>query len=223
MRQKGFTLIELLVVIGIIALMAGALGVALRDSGGSASLGSAQRTLGGLFQSARSLAVLKQTHTAVLIYKGPDVDRALRYAEVVFYNKDRVNAGGTPDPRWETSGQGTFLPQGNFFVPPDTPDILDGSPNAYSSSSWRSTNDTVTSAQLGGISTAKSTVVPASNAEWYAYYFDPSGFSKNPGNRVLIGLGRFASPEKLAFDNGNVGRGFDIRRLGSVTYFNDIN
>lgn len=208
MKHKGFTLVELLVVIAIIALMAGAMGVALRDSGGSASLGNAQRTLGGLFQSARSLAVLKQTHTAVLIYKGDDVDRALRYAEVVFYNNDLS--------RWETSGQGTFLPQGNFYVPHDSPAILSGT-NAYGSLSSDPPKVPPSSAPAAAASSIVTT-----GATWYTYYFDPSGFSNDPGSRVLIGVGRFTGPEEIAFENEHIGRGFYLRRLGSVTYFNDV-
>jgi prepilin-type N-terminal cleavage/methylation domain-containing protein len=121
-RTAAFTLIELLVVVGIIALLAGIIGVAFGGGGNSATaIQSAQSTLSGLLASARGQAALTGYNAALFVNNTPGTSptwnsRYLRYCVVAVYQP--VTAGSTTYD-WVAVNDGVSLPNGAYVVPPD--------------------------------------------------------------------------------------------------------
>ena len=204
---RAFTLVELLAVIGIIAVMATVIGVSLGGGNNTASLGTSQRIAAGIFQSARSNAVLKQTETKVLIYgdNGGDTDpgKYLRFMQVVYKNDDGD---------WVAANTGTYLPQGVYYIP-------DGGVAGA---------DSVLTVESDSTGTFNDNVKPNENSTAdigftaYEYSFDSNGLSSDPGNKVVFAAGRVAGPPangmpSLAFENQFAVLGFYLRRTGSVS------
>lgn len=107
--ESGFTLIELLIVIGIIALTAGVIGLALRGGNASSALQSAQGTLGSLTSAARSQAALAGSEAALAVSNDPSghPDRYLCDVAIA------VLQGGS----WVRVSDYTLLPPGIYVVP----------------------------------------------------------------------------------------------------------
>ncbi|MDP0495630.1 MAG: type II secretion system protein [Verrucomicrobiota bacterium JB024] len=219
--RRAFTLVELLAVIGIIAVMATVIGVSLTGGNATASLGTSQRVGASIFQSARSIAVLKQTPTRVLIYSnnGADTDsgKSLRFMQVVYQNPD------SQAEQWIAANTGTYLPQGVYFIPGNINTyILNGAGN----------NELDASGYSDGYDNGNVTVYPNEDAAndnrgditfpAYYYEFDSNGLSDNPGAKIVFGAGRVAAPPangipQLAFENRLAVMGFYLRRLGNVS------
>jgi type II secretory pathway pseudopilin PulG len=114
--RSAFTLIELLVVIGLIVLLVGGIGIALRGGDKSAALQSAQGSLASALSLARAQAALKGADAALAVNAdSSDSERYLRYYVVVV-----KNSSVTP-PIWEVTGDGEYLPAGVYFLPKPTP------------------------------------------------------------------------------------------------------
>ena len=110
-RNAAFTLIELLVVIGIIALLAGALGLGLRDDGNATTnLRAAQSTVASLLSSARGQAALKGGSAALFV----SYDLANKRDDFLRYC---VVATSTDNATWTAVNEGYYLPKGVYFVP----------------------------------------------------------------------------------------------------------
>lgn len=203
-------MVELLAVIGIISIMAVMIGVALSGGGQAVALGNGQRVAASIFQSARSVAVLRQTQTRVIIYadQGSSTDprKFLRYMGVVY--EEPLGSDN-----WVPVNTGTYLPEGVFFIPETIPSGLDAS-EAGGSLMRSSVNDT--------FSVSFPTTGQTADAFYY-YQFDSNGMSDNPGGTFVINGGRMASdfPVEVAIENPFLVAGFAIRRMGSVTLFND--
>lgn len=105
-RWSGFTLIELLVVIGLIALLAAGVGLALDGRNEGAAMRSGELTAAELFRVARSQAVLLQTRSRLIVLDDPeDPERHLRQLGIV------VEDPGLPD-HWRAVSDGAVLPLG---------------------------------------------------------------------------------------------------------------
>lgn len=197
--QRGFTLVEMLVVVGLIALLAAALGLALRGGEAGGGLVAAERTVASLFQSARAQAVLMGTEARVIIANDPgDPDRYLRTLAIVFEDPE------TPG-LWRSSGDSVTLPAGLYVIPPDY---------ASSRAPLRSSPD----AERVGFSEP----FPFRNAamtggsDWLAYGYDSRGVARQPGARIVVGAGRRDDAlEPLTFTREQVA-GFAIARFGGV-------
>jgi len=108
--RRAFTLIELLTVIGVIALLAGGLGLALGEHNPGAALQSAQSTVAGLLAAARSRAVLDRTRTMLTVDAEPSGDGFLRTIRIAI--ESAPNSG-----LWHFEGEGIQLPPGIYAVP----------------------------------------------------------------------------------------------------------
>ena len=117
---RAFTLLELLMVIGIIAFMAGGIGLALSDSS-SSGLASAQNSLATLVGQARAQAAVNQTEARLMIYAvrppGGDAEKYLRLLQVFI-------ASPQGSQTWVPVGNPTYLPRGVFVVPTATTGLL---------------------------------------------------------------------------------------------------
>jgi len=115
-ERRAFTLIELLVVIGVIALLAGGIGLALGGRGGDGvALTSAQSVLSGLVGATRAEAALHQTSARLLVYAAQppngSADKYLRYLQIV--REEPFGSG-----KWVAAGDAVTLPAPVCVVPP---------------------------------------------------------------------------------------------------------
>lgn len=209
-ERCGFTLIELLVVIGLIALAAGVLGVALRGGNPGVALQSAQGTLGSMLSAARTQAALSGRNAALMIHNDPsDADRYLRAVAVAVDDGTGV---------WVQHADYVMLASGCAVVPEVAPSggLVDGN---------------------GDFSAVKSTALLAlpmiplagggSNGASVAclgVQFSPTGTLVGGGGNLVLASVSLQPPSvspPLKFTNADNVRGLVISHYGAVTFIND--
>lgn len=205
--RAAFTLIELLVVIGIIAVMAGVIGVALRGGGDSASaLQGAQGTVSSLLSAARGQAALSGRNAALMVYSSnTDANTYMRVCAVAVRN--------TANTEWLLTGNLVYLPNGVYILPPTSP-------------SGSMLDDGVA---FGGIaSTAFSTTtetIVGQTGNWHAVQYDSLGkLSPATGGFIVLSV---ASPQPpgstpvIKFTNSNNVRGLSVSKCGVAALLNE--
>ncbi len=214
--QRGFTLIELLVVIGIIVLLLGSIGLALKGSNPSNALQTGQGIVSSMLNSARGQAILKQQNAGVFVNMNPPTptnpnpDRYLRHLVVAVDTSAAQDGSG-----WTPIDDGVTLPTGVYVVPKDTsPTTVFYYPNAAAFAALNSS----------ALSANTTLSVNSSTAEPYAYFsITPLGTTSS-GNIVLStarsspGAGNTTT---LTFDNANNVRGISISPYGIATLINE--
>jgi prepilin-type N-terminal cleavage/methylation domain-containing protein len=111
LHVAAFTLIELLVVIGVIAILAGAIGVGLAGGNQATDLSTGREILRAHLVAARGQAALNQKAAALIIAAdSTDETRNLRYVSVAVWASDL----GT----WQISAGGASLPGNVWVLPP---------------------------------------------------------------------------------------------------------
>jgi prepilin-type N-terminal cleavage/methylation domain-containing protein len=222
-RSSAFTLIELLVVIGLIGLLAGGLGVAMKNKNPGSGLRSAQSVLVSQLSSARGQSALNQVDAMMLVQADPTKDNFLRSVRVVVQTASGANT-------WQEMGGEVVLPEGIYVVPPVTSVVgatlkLLNETDTKRRSLFVNTG-TVTGASLG-------TLVPAGT------YFQSlrltslgsvldaasttatnSGI-KVTGGRLLVAAGRQTGATAWELDNVSAIRGFVVSTYGVATLIND--
>jgi prepilin-type N-terminal cleavage/methylation domain-containing protein len=218
LHRSAFTLLELLVVIGIIALIAGGLGFALGDTSGN-SLASAQNTVVGLINTARTQAAVQQTEARLLVYATrPPAD-----TNGYFLRQLRVVVAETPglsSTRWRPVGAAVQLPRGIFVVPASTTGLV-AAGVAWPSGSNPPVSNLFTAA-------SRLTIVDdAAGPDTYFYVeFRSDGSLGNLGAQSYASLalsGATAANNLPQFTNAGAVRGAIIRANGAVTAANDAN
>lgn len=117
--ERAFTLVELLVVIGVIAVLAGGIGVALSRGDSGVALQNAQNIVASSISNVKSVAALNQATAGLYLNVDPDSDGFLReirigYAASVDHDGDPI----TPNENVRIQrGDPTLLPQGAYIVP----------------------------------------------------------------------------------------------------------
>ena len=112
--RRAFTLIELLVVIGLIAILAGGIGLSLGGGDKSNSLKSAQNIISSLLSGARGQAALAQVNTALVVNVSTSDDNFLRELRI-------VKKSSTDSTKWIVSGNPVVLDKGIYIVPRKNP------------------------------------------------------------------------------------------------------
>ena len=205
---KGFTLIELLVVIGLIALMAGGIGVALR-SGGSDSgvaLQSSQSIITSLLSAARGQAALNGRAAAVMVMAtDSDADTYLRVCAIAVRNE--------ADTEWRLTGSLITLPRGIYFLPPVAPSgALVDTGNSFASTVRSSALSPVTQQIVG------------QTGDWYHLKYTPTGTVSPSGGYFVLSV---ASPQppgvtpSIKFTNSNNVRGVSVSKYGIAIQMNE--
>lgn len=113
---SGFTLIELLVVIGLIAVLAGGIGLSLGQGDSGVALQNSQGTLNSALSGARAQAAINQANAGLFVNTDSTTDgflREFRIAALV----DHDNNAATP-PVWIVKGDPIILSKGIHLVPP---------------------------------------------------------------------------------------------------------
>lgn len=203
-KARAFTLIELLVVIGIIALLAGAIGIGLRGGDQTVALQSGQATLSAMVSATRGRAAIAGANARLLVNANEaDPDRYLRYLAVA------VETSTSPS-TFTIVGEGVSLPAGVYVVP--SSDVPVGS-----KSTWPSE---LASSALSA--SPQSAVDPsgAENETWYYYEMTKFGTPSMSSNRFVLSTAE-RTETGIEFTNMQNVRGLKISEYGTVTLIDD--
>lgn len=203
-RPRGFTLIELLVVIGIIALLAAAIGIGLRGGDQTVALQAGQSTVASLVSATRGRAALANQNAALMVNANDQApDRYLRLLAV------GVNDGsGTFVP----TGDGVLLPAGVFVVPPAwqeraAPEVGEN---------WSNLNSDLLQ------NTVEFLLDGVTDEDWYSFEMTSFGGKAGGGSRLVLSTAA-RTEDGLVFTNPNNVRGVTISVYGVATLIDNPN
>lgn len=225
--RAGFTLIELLVVIGVIALIAGVIGMGFSGGGGTVALQGGQATLSSLVTGARGKAAISNGTTAIVVWGNPsDADSYLRKLAIV------VLVDATND-IWQQRGDAVYLPQGAYVVPPDAKNSSTKAKLEPDDASWfvasnfdarslahnaddTSTSDPQLKLRENGASTGSST-----EKIYRLSSVTPLGRLSGAPNRITVALGQRDSDSLIVFRDPESVRGIELSTYGIPTLVNE--
>ena len=224
--QAAFTLIELLVVIGIIALLAGGVGLSMRDGNPTAALRSGQNLVIGLISSARGQAALTQSDAMIIVdvtvdAAGNPTDDFLRAVQVVVYT-----GNSQPNGTWRPVGSPVLLPKGIYIVPPSafsTGVTLTGTWTTRQSTGF----STTTAAVMDEVAVVGPPAYPLTNAfsgkKYLRFKIFTALGATNPSTAgtLLVAPGKRMDATKITFDNPEMVRGLLLTRYGIPTLINE--
>lgn len=214
---RGFTLLELLVVIGLIALLAGGLTLALSDAGTN-SLGAAQTTIATMVGTARAQAAVQQTDTRLAIYgqRPPtgDAEKYLRLLQVF-----RNETPGASTPTWTPVGSAVTLPRGVYVVPTSTTGLL------ASGVTWQPNPPLLSTLGLAfNPGQPTGTAFGGGNPNAFYLEFKPDGTVTQVGTQAyarLVVATAVLNNNVPQFNNPGAVRGLLIRPTGAITFANE--
>jgi prepilin-type N-terminal cleavage/methylation domain-containing protein len=218
-RRKGFTLIELLVVIGLIAVLAGGIGVAMLGGNPDKALQNAQGSVSSLITVARSKAAIVQADAALFVNIQPSGDGFLRELRVAV-----LQGSGN----WAAVGDPVVLDRGVFLVPPTSgvpAANADYAPNAAAwnnlrSNAFGSANTTLRLPDdSGNLSSDNYRMVERFNPRGGVVSFATVD-SPRSDRRIVLSPARVDS-DKIVFANPDAVRGFFVTAYGIGVLVND--
>lgn len=217
--RRAFTLIELLVVIGLIAVLAGGIGLALGRGDGGVAMQNAQGILASSVSSAKSVAALNQANAGLYLNVDPNSDGFLR--EVRIGVAASVDADGDPITPNENvriqRGDPILLPKGTYVVPASGALSADvtytGTWTGLYSTLYTPTD--VTLKRDDGIANIPGTfhLLVDFNSRGTP---DTSG-----GNRVILAPAVVQAADDLKFDRPETVRALVLSRYGFASFVND--
>lgn len=214
-KARAFTLIELLVVIGLIALLAGGIGLAMRDGSPSSTLRASQNTLVGLLSAARGQAALTQADAMLIINASPG-ESAMRELQVV------VRVGTNT---WRPVGTPVTLPKGVYIIPPKAMggvQFASGWPADLKSAGFITSEPPVSAADDPEEVTSSDTTYDPFEDQVYLKFqlFSPLGTTTGSGT-LLVGVGNSSGPGAVTLDKPEAVRGVKVSRYGVPIIINE--
>jgi prepilin-type N-terminal cleavage/methylation domain-containing protein len=219
--RHAFTLIELLVVIGIIAVIAGGIGLALGKGEGGLAVQNGQGILSSSISTARSVAALKQTTAGLYLNVDPNSDGFLRevrigYAAAVDDDGDPI----TPNVAVRIQrGDSILLPRGVYIVPRQG--ALTGGvqyATGWDQASFNSELHIATNVPLK----QQNGTTAVDGTFHLLVEFDGRGNPKlGSGNRIILGPAVSEAGEPLSFERSETVRALILSRYGFVSQVND--
>jgi prepilin-type N-terminal cleavage/methylation domain-containing protein len=235
----GFTLIELLVVVALIGILAAVVGFSISGGSQGQALGTAQRNLLAMVQAAKANAQLQGTRARLIIFSDKNVvssngagatlinSKVLRFYGVIYALSDdptatlppnspltNLLAGKKPWQTWIAANQGSYLPDGIYFVP------TSASAFALNLPSFAATHNAVTDVTVyptltnldihPGVTTGQMQIqFPVDYATeddpagdyYYFIEFAPDGFyyNNNGNNNIMIGAANSVTDNSVDF------------------------
>jgi prepilin-type N-terminal cleavage/methylation domain-containing protein len=197
-RSGGFTLIELLVVIGIIAVLAGAIGIGLRGGDQTVALQGGQSTVASLISATRGRAALANQDAALMVNANDPADTS-RYLRLLAVGVKDGSGNFVP------TGDGILLPAGIYVVPP-------GGPSAAQRESGANWANLDSNALTGPVAFALDGVT---SEQWYTLQLSLYG-TRTGGIRLVLSRGE-RTETGLIFTNEENVRGLEVSQYGAVT------
>lgn len=195
---RGFTLIELLVVIGLIAILAGAIGLSIRDNNPATSLRSAQGLISSALSAARGQAALKQQYAKLIVQADNASPNFLRLIRVVT-SADQAT--------WTQAGGDILLPEGVYVVP-------SGSVTGLTpAGSGRRSTFLGSPAAVPGITTDSSS--------WLSSGVISSLGTVTASGNIVVASGRITGANLVTLDNYESLRGLTVSQYGIATQVDD--
>ncbi len=207
-RTAAFTLIELLVVVGIIALLAGVIGVALRGGNPGAALQTGQSTIVSLLANARGQAALNQTNAMLIVdvtNKGDD--NYLRAFQVV---TETTPGSGT----WQPTGDVVKLPQGIYLVPKDNSGLV-------TMSNWVGTRFSSALQDSTGKPIIGLPKLATGAAPSYLKFNAYSQFGTVSAGTIILAAGQRTGATTIALSSADTVRGVNLSKYGIATLVNE--
>jgi len=217
-RCRAFTLIELMVVIGLIAVLAGGVGMVMKDKNPGSGLKAAQSTLVSLLASARGQSALNQVDAMILVQADPTKDNFLRSVKVVV----KIDSGATTT-TYQEVGSEVVLPEGVYVVPPSS----SLTEVTLKSSSGNRLSQFVVSSTVQGASLGLTSGTYFKSMQLTAL----GGISKDTGGgttqvavsggRMLVSAGTQTGANAWTLANDSAIRGFSVSKYGVATLISD--
>jgi prepilin-type N-terminal cleavage/methylation domain-containing protein len=213
--RSAFTLIELLVVIGLIAVLAGGIGLSLGQGNSGIALQNAQSTLSSALSGARAQAALNQASAGLFVNSDPSAYgflQELRIAALV----DHDNNSATPAV-WVVKGDAVMLSKGIYLVPPVAAGFavtqVDFQPTAADWASARSTSyDTANT-----ILYLSNGITPLGGTYRRLVILNERGTTGNNGSLILAPADVLPGGTGISFKNAEFLRGARVSRYGVAT------
>lgn len=212
----AFTLIELLVVIGLIAVLAGGIGLAFSGGDKSNALQGAQGTLQSLVSAARGQAALNGGNAALFVNVDTtpfNADKVLRTFVIAKYVQP---TSGTA--YWQVIGDEIALPAGTYLVP-DGVSGLNGV-TFENESAYKKTKD------FKATPTTQLKYSAADNYPGnYAMVIEVNAQGKKTnsgaGGQLVLSSAEITGANSLIFKNPDLVRGALVSSYGVLTPIND--
>jgi prepilin-type N-terminal cleavage/methylation domain-containing protein len=212
-NKRGFTLIELLVVIGLIAVLAGGIGLSLGGGDKSNGLKNAQNIISSLLSGARGQAALSQTDAALVVNVTTTDDNFLRELRIV-----KKNTGN----QWIVAGNPVFLDKGVYLVPSQASglplaNVLFDTANGAWTDLYSTAYDTADIGPLFYDDLGQNQV----SSSKYRILRSFTSLGTTTDGKIILSSAELTGPNQLKFNNPNNVRGVKISKYGVTTLINE--